>query len=427
MLGRGRIAEGKVAFHHLKEDRIMQERRYDIDWLRVLAMMMIFFFHCARFFGGGRWHLNNSEESFIANLFIGLLDLWIMPLFFLLSGAGSWYALKSRTSGQYVIERVKRILIPLYGIGAFIIVAPQVYFEAVTNEGYTGTFWEGLPQYIAGVFTSPPNFDDPFFFNVFLGHLWFLQYLFLISLFVLPLLLFLRSGRGQRFIEKLAGWCGRWGGIFLFLIPLAAVRISLTHFFKGQEHSWAHFLIFAVFFVIGYIIPADERFTEGIKKVGWLCLAFGIIGFAVEGAFIFILKYNYANFHHEGGEPFSFMYVLFNTVMSIASWSWVVFVFSLGAKYLNRSGRMHVYANEAVLPFYILHQTVILCVGWFVIRWYIGMLPKYLIITSCSFIIIMALYEGVVRRFNVVRFLFGMRPRKKLSATLAPPLEGTAA
>ncbi len=93
----------------------MQERRYDIDWQRVLAMMMVFLFHCARFFGGGRWHLNNpGEESFIANLFIGLLDLWIMPLFFLLSGAGSWYALKSRNAGQYLLERVKRILIPLY-------------------------------------------------------------------------------------------------------------------------------------------------------------------------------------------------------------------------------------------------------------------------------------------------------------------------
>jgi glucan biosynthesis protein C len=427
-LGGGRIAEGKLAFRHLKGGKIMQEHRYDIDWLRVLAMMMVFLFHCARFFGGGGWHLKNpGEESFIATVFIGLLDLWIMPLFFLLSGAGSWYALKSRSGGQYLLERVKRILIPLYGIGAFIIVVPQAYFEAVTNGGYTGTFWEGLPLYLASVFTTPPNFDDLFFFNVFMGHLWFLQYLFIISLVVLPLLLFLRSERGQRFIAKLAGWCGRWGGIFLFLIPLAVVRIAFTHFFKGQEHSWAHFLYFAVFFVIGYIIPADMRFTEGIKKVGWVCLALGIIGFAAEAAFIFVLNYNYANLHHPGGEPFSLMYVLFNTVMSIASWSWVAFIFSLGAKYLNRPNRMLSYANEAVLPFYIFHQTIILCVGWFVIRWNMGILPKYLIIAVCSFIIIMALYEGLVRHFNIVRFLFGMRPKKKSSATPAPPSEGTAA
>jgi peptidoglycan/LPS O-acetylase OafA/YrhL len=427
-LGGGLIDEGKLAFYHLKEGSFMQERRYDIDWLRVLAMMMVFFFHCARFFGGGGWHLKNpGEESLIATLFLGLLDLWIMPLFFLLSGTGSWYALKSKTGGQYLLERVKRILIPLYGIGAFIIVVPQVYFEAVTNGGYTGTFWEGLPQYITSIFTTPPSFDDPFFFNVFMGHLWFLQYLFLISLLVLPLLLFLRSERGRRFTAKLAEWCVRWGGIFLFLIPLALVRIAFTHFFKGQEHSWTHFLTFAVFFVIGYIISADERFTEGIKKVGWFCLPLGFIGFAGEGAFIFILKYNYANLYHAGGEPFSLTYVFFNTTMSIASWSWVVFIFCLGAKYLNRPGRMLTYANEAVLPFYILHQTVILCVGWFVIRWNIGMLTKYFIIAVCSFIIIMTLYEVLVKYFNILRFLFGMRPKKKTSATPSPLPEGTGA
>ena len=68
----------------------MSERRYDIDWLRIVAMLAVFFFHCARFFGGGDWHLVNHEQSLVATLFIGLLDLWIMPLFMLLSGAGSW-------------------------------------------------------------------------------------------------------------------------------------------------------------------------------------------------------------------------------------------------------------------------------------------------------------------------------------------------
>jgi peptidoglycan/LPS O-acetylase OafA/YrhL len=412
----------------LRGGKILQERRYDIDWLRVLAMLLVFFFHCARFFGGGGWHLKNpGEESLIANLFIGILDLWMMPLFFLLSGAGSWYALTSRTAGQYLLERVKRILIPLYGVGACILVLPQAYFEAVTNGGYTGTFWEGLPLYMVSVFTTAPSFDDPFFFNVFYGHLWFLQYLFLISVLVLPLLLFLRSERGRRFIAKLAGCCNHWGGIFLFLIPLAVVRIALTHFFRGQGHSWAHFLSFTVFFAIGYIIPADERFTEGIKKVGWLCLVLGIVGFAVEGAFIMILNYNYANLHHPGGEPFSLMYVIFNTAMSIAGWSWVVFVLSLGAKYLNVKSKLVTYGNEAVLPFYIFHQTIILCVGWFVIRWNMGILSKYLIITVVSFALIMVLYEVLVRPFNLVRFLFGLRPKKKAAEPSAATHEGFGA
>jgi hypothetical protein len=95
--------------------------------------------------------------------------------------------------------------------------------------------------------------------------------------------------------------------------------------------------------------------------------------------------------------------------MSIAIWSWVAFMLSVGAKYLNFGGKAVAYGNEAVLPFYIFHQTIILSVGWFVIRLNLGILPKYLIIAVCSFVIVMLLYEGLARRFNVVRFLFGMR------------------
>jgi hypothetical protein len=76
------------------------------------------------------------------------------------------------------------------------------------------------------------------------------------------------------------------------------------------------------------------------------------------------------------------------------------------------------YGNEAVLPFYIFHQTIILCTGWFVIRQDMGILPKYLIIAVISFALIMVLYEALVRRFNVVRFFFGMRPKKRDSKKL---------
>ncbi len=157
-------------------------------------------------------------------------------------------------------------------------------------------------------------------------------------------------------------------------------------------------------------MPADERFTEGIRKVGWFSLALGILGIF---AAIFILKYYDVSIPLEDAESSSLLYVLFYTTMSIINWSWVVFILSLGTKYLNRPSRMLAYSNEAVLPFYMFHQTVILCVGWFVIRWDIGMLPKYLIIAVSSFVIIMVLYEGLVRHFNVVRFLFGMRPKKR--------------
>jgi peptidoglycan/LPS O-acetylase OafA/YrhL len=119
--------------------------------------------------------------------------------------------------------------------------------------------------------------------------------------------------------------------------------------------------------------------------------------------------------------------VLYHTVYDISRWSWIVFVLSLGAKYLSFNNKVLAYSGEAVLPFYILHHTIIVCVGWFVIRWNMGILPKYLIIVVTSFALIMVVYELLVKPFNGVRFLFGMRPRKKTSATPAPRLEETAA
>jgi len=383
-------------------------RLYYIDWLRILAMLAIFFFHTNRFFDPAGWHLKNVDQSVVSGAFTGLLDLWLMPLFFLLSGVGSWYALKFRSGGQYLFDRVKRLLIPLYTVGVFIILVPQVYFEFVTNEGYTGTFWGVIPLYLASI---PDKFYASPFFNLFLGHLWFLQFLFLISLVTLPLLMYLKSEAGQKLIERLATWCSRWGGVFLFLIPLILVRIGLMSLFAGQI-TWADFVYYAVFFLIGYVMPADNRFTDSFRRWGWVCLALGIVGWACAGLFISVLEYSF-----QDGESFSLMFVLFQIIISVANLSWVVFILSLGVRYLNFSNKVVDYGNEAVLPFYILHQTIILGVGWFVIQWSMGIAPKYLIILALSFIGIMAIYHLLVRRINVLRFLFGMKLRKKTKVT----------
>ncbi|MGD9093366.1 MAG: hypothetical protein PVF74_10995 [Anaerolineales bacterium] len=104
-----------------------------------------------------------------------------------------------------------------------------------------------------------------------------------------------------------------------------------------------------------------------------------------------------------------------------------MFLLGLGAKYLNFSNKTLAYANEAVLPFFLLHQTVILGVGWFVIPLSMGMPLKFLIVTIASFALIMAIYELLIRRFNIIRFFFGMRSKKKPSGLPDPRSEGTAA
>jgi peptidoglycan/LPS O-acetylase OafA/YrhL len=387
----------------------MQERRYDVDWLRIVAVLAVFLYHCTRFFDPEGWHLKNSEKSFFVFVSMrGLIWTWVMELFFLLSGVGTWYALRSRRAGAYVWERVKRLLIPLYTVGLFVLLPLQFYFELFTNSGYRGNFWQFIPRYFAGF--KPPAitpWPDTLLPMPFSGHLWFLQYLFLISLMSLPLLLYLKSGQGLRWVANFAGWCDNRGGIFLFVIPLSLASIGLRGLFETQ-FSWADFFWYTIFFVIGYMMAADKRFTVSVGKHGWICLALWIVGFSGLALFVLVLGYD----PYPGKEPFSLLFVLFQITWTITSWSAVVFVLNIGVRYLNTNNKFLAYGNEAVLPFYLFHQTIILCVGWYAIRWNMGILLKLLIIAAVSFALIMILYELFVRRFNIVRFFFGMRPKK---------------
>ncbi|CAB1058065.1 hypothetical protein D1BOALGB6SA_2821 [Olavius sp. associated proteobacterium Delta 1] len=402
----------------------MRERLYDVDWLRIIAILAVFLYHCSRFFDPEGWHLKNTAQSeLLFVLMRGLIWTWVMELFFLLSGVSTWYALRSKRAGAYIWERIKRLLIPLYTVGLFVLLPMQFYFELFTNKGYSGDFWQVIPLYLAG-FKPPSISPSPFSLLPipFPGHLWFLQYLFLISLMSLPLLLYLNSSQGRRWVARLAGWCDSRGGIFLFVIPLSLVLLGLQGFFETQ-YSWGNLLWYAIFFVIGYMLAADKRFTVSVRRHGWICLVLWIVGFSSLGLLVLVLGYD----PYPGKEPFSLLFVLFQIIWSITSWSAVVFVLNMGARYLDTNHKFLAYGNEAVLPFYLFHQTIILCVGWYVIRWDMGILIKLLIIAGVSFPLIIILYELFVRRFNIVRFFFGMRAKKKPSATPVPRPGGTSA
>jgi hypothetical protein len=285
----------------------------------------------------------------------------------------------------------------------------------VTKGYITGTFWRWLPSYYLSLPGNllgswQPHLDPasllPYPFS---GHLWFIQWLFVISLVTLPVLLFLRSERGGRFIDRLAGWVARPGGALLFVIPLAVVQIAFRWPPEAGERGWADFLWYALFFVFGYIIATDGRFSDSIKRYAWLYLALWIGVVVVMGGILqFVFDYDLSP-----NQGFSALYVVYVVGWSVISWSAVAFMLSLGAKFLAFGNRLLTYSNEAVMPFYLFHQTIILIVGWFVLPWDIGNWARYLIIAAISFPAILILYEVFVRHIGFMRFLFGMAPQKK--------------
>jgi len=386
----------------------MKERRYDIDWLRVLAILVIFIFHNARFFDSLPWHVKNDDHNMGVLLFVGFVDAWIMPLFFFLSGIGSWYSLRHRSSGRYLLERVLRLLVPMYTVGVFILLPPQLYWDRLTNGRFIGSFWQFYPEYFKGFF-----FDVfPPFILPWPGHLWFLVFLFTVSLLSLPIMIFLKSDSARRSLSRLAHWSDMRGGIFLLILPLFLLRAGLQGLFRG-DHTPADMFCYMLFFLLGYILPADNRFTGSLKRHAWICLPIGLAGFAA--AVGLVLGLGYQAFTDQGFSQFR-LYLLLQFVMSVQNLCWIVFIVGTGSKYLNFQNRLLTYCNEVVLPFYILHQTLILFVGSYVVKWNMGIAPKYLIISVISFILIMAAYELLIRPFNPVRFLFGMKTKKTSEA-----------
>ena len=159
------------------------ERQYYIDWLRIMLILSVFLYHIGMIFNPWPWHIKNSEQfGGLLCYIMNFLHSWRMPLLFMLSGAGTYFALGKRTSGQYLWERFRRLVIPL-AAGIFILVPVQVYIERIDQYG-------SLPEYYHHMFEGiyPEG-------NFSWHHLWFIAYLFVISLFISPFLNFLRGRR----------------------------------------------------------------------------------------------------------------------------------------------------------------------------------------------------------------------------------------
>jgi peptidoglycan/LPS O-acetylase OafA/YrhL len=83
----------------------MQERRFDIDWLRVLLILSVFIFHIGMFFNGWGYHLKNNVKVEALNMPMAFLHYWRMPMLFFISGVGTYFALGKRGTWKYIVEK----------------------------------------------------------------------------------------------------------------------------------------------------------------------------------------------------------------------------------------------------------------------------------------------------------------------------------
>lgn len=351
-------------------------------------MGAIFLFHNARFFNEEDWHVKNAQLDFGMSVFVAILNQFIMPLFFVLSAMATYYALKNRTGRAFMRERVSRLLIPLI-FGIFVLIPPQVYIERVSHGEFQGSFFDFLPHYFEGWYGFGGNF-------AWMGlHLWYLLMLFLFSGILLPV--FQRMNRLSS--SRFADFFTKPFAVYLLFIPIAIIEmlVNLSPETVGRREfgGWSPFTYLVIFF-LGYVLMTDERYRTAIERARFVSLTLSLLAMTI--GFTLVLALDFSTYHPA-----------FSWIRAFNTWMWLLTFLGFASRHLNFNNDFLKYANEAVLPFYILHQTVIVIIGFFIANWTLAVFPKYLLLAGTSFIAIMVLYEFLVKRIHVLRFLFGMK------------------
>lgn len=375
------------------------QRRYDLDWLRVIAFSGVFFYHCSRFFNSSDWHIKNLTTSPVINTFTSLFELWGMPLIFFISGASVFFALHPGGAGRFLRERASRLLVPM-ALGILVLALPQVYLDRLTHGNFNGTFFEFIPH-----FFQPANF-------AWTGvHLWYLEYLFAFTLALMPLFIWLKRPSGQRAIGWLSRFSVRNGTIYLWAIPFALLTILIDPFGitkTALPEALLRLVVYPIFLVYGYLVFADAAIQQAIIRQRRISLVLALAVTLAAPAAVNSL----------GQSRYFSLFALLMVLASLLIWSWVLAILGYAMRYLTSHKHLLSYANEAVLPFYILHQPVILLIGYFIIPLSLPILVKYLIITPLAFCITIGLYEYGIRRINLARRVFGLKVQKRdLAAT----------
>ena len=340
-----------------------------------------------------QWHVNSNESFEFLDPIMWWLHLWRMPLLFLISGVGTYYAIGHRTSWQYVKERFKRLYIP-FTVGFFTLVPLMVYVERSDNYSSFLTF-------IPHMFDGGPYPVG----NISWHHLWFILYLFIISLLIAPFLRYTKSGHFNMVRSKLIVITTKRMSLNWLLPVLIISQLILRQYFPRSTHAlyndWAYFTYYLLFFLSGFILLTSPKVINALTNDRRLYLSQTII-FTI---LLFSLPLIF-------GEPSVVQdYARGIIEMSIAL-SCGLTAIGYCKAYFNRDNRYRKQLNEAIYPFYLLHQPALIFVGYFVLKWDVSYGAQALLVTLLSLAFIIIFYI-IIRQINMLRLVFGMKNKPK--------------
>ena len=396
----------------------VNERKHYIDWLRILAFGLLFLFHSWRPFDQFPWHIKNEGQNFIFDLLTMFTHGWRMHLIFLVSGAGTWFAMRSRKSA-FVKDRIKRLIVPfLFGI--LLIIPPQRFYEWIMFRDFTGSYFDFLQSYFPQQLGDNMGSSVLLWFGHLGTHIWYLPFLFVMTVFALP---FLKKIQKDRFnFTWLKNIMKSNYGVFILVIPMILVRILLKPIYS-EYTDWADFFIYIFPFVYGFLFMSDPEFIAIAKRKMYLFLTVGII---TSGLFLYVGSQSAQNVQEYLYPSFSMYHVQISILAMFIAYSWIMFFMAFFAKYMNFKHSILVPANISILPIYVLHQTLIIVIGYYVVNTDLSILLKFIIIAFTAIPAAVLLYK-IIQINNVLRFLFGLKRKQKKETSKIVNLERTMA
>lgn len=353
------------------------DRRYDIDWLRVIAIGLLLIYHIAIVFQP--WAMLLAfirSNTLLEGLWkpMTLLNVWRIPLLFFVSGMGVYFALRQRNWKQLLMERSKRILLPfLFGIVAM----------------------TPLHMYVFQAY-----YHLPLNYYAHMGHLWFLGNIFVYVLLLLPLFLYLKKQETSGFKSGLSKLMGHPAGPLLLTVPFILETLLVQpQLFALYAETWHGFFIGLLAFFFGFLILySGVAFWQTVSKWWGLYLALAAVLFAVR-------------------------YMVYATeapgaLMAIESNAWIFTVFGLGYRYLNRPSQRLSYLSRAAYPVYIIHMVVLYVGAMLILPLDLPPFLTFLGLTGFTFLGCFVGYE-LLRRVVLLRPLFGLPWRLKTKHPVA--------
>jgi glucan biosynthesis protein C len=158
---------------------------------------------------------------------------------------------------------------------------------------------------------------------------------------------------------------------------------------------------------MGYLVISDERLRQAVWRDWPVTLAIGTLAF-VGGA---VISLSSGELDIEAA-PHTLADFVWWSLVATCSWCWTAFVLSIGMRFLNFSNSLLQYSQTAIVPFFVVHQPVIVVISYFVVQWNIGLPPKMLVVVVGSFAVSLGLYQLLIRRVGLLRAAFGMKQRK---------------